>query len=134
MGSCISNEDCPNCKWEGCVVETYTNGHQWAFCERCGYAYNNGNGTEEGAEETKNPKGAWRIMIKGTGGKVGRITNLKEIQKGMKSFVKEEKDVEVCCYTFKKGKKWYVHDLLNNRKMLHSEWLLYIEALQELER
>jgi len=124
----MSNIPCPNCKYEGAICDAYSNGDEYVFCERCGFSYS----PEEG--EMKNPLGSWCCLIKGAG-QVGSIDN-KEFIKSLKSHLEgdKEKEIDECWFTFKKGKQWYVHDLIADRIMPFGRFKALQRVVQELER
>jgi len=127
MGSYISNMKCPNCSWKGCVVETWTSGDEWAMCQRCGYDYSSERG------ERKNPVGSWCCFITG-GGQIGSIEDSKTILNKLKEHLKQADLIDECWFTFKKGKQWYVHDLIAERIMPFGRFWILKKVIGELEK
>lgn len=114
MSSVSSDVKCPKCKYKRANYEiNLGDGHEWLFCNRCGYWAEGLNGKKT---ETKN-KGSWGVYFNGIG-TIGIYKSNKQIKKfkvDFKAGIKNKTGAlaTFVYYTFldKKTGKWFANIL-----------------------
>jgi hypothetical protein len=114
----MTTEKCANCGGIECQ-RTYTgSGVETLFCKRCGY-YALYDFEKRVIRAEFGGKGMYAYKWKGNAWtKIGILRDKKPYEEWFKIF---KKDLEVCRYTFKRRKMWYVKNLLTGRAEKYKE-------------
>jgi ribosomal protein S27AE len=112
MGSVQDLIDCPKCDYKEAIYEVdYKKNREDIFCPKCGVSI-----IYEGEKKKQSGgKGAFEILSKERGGKIGSLTDKKSLEKYWKKLSDKEKgNIDRYWYSFKKNGKWFVKDLISN--------------------
>ena len=123
MGSVMSHEVCPECKFAGCMTDYYYRTDElYVNCPRCGYNYMRtlDKNTGEWTVKESKPKGAFRYRIKGA---VATSCGFYKSETGLlKDFVEALDKLDEMKYTKLVRGKWVQVDMLTKKVVPFKEY------------
>ena len=123
ISSVQSETYCPKCHYKHCIYEWSSHGHEWWFCERCGYSCS----TDDPEDKNIDPLGSTYYHNKkiGGGGCYTTPEDLKEFIAMIKANISE---MVTARYTYCKDGEYYIYDLIEDIEIKWKDW----EVLEEL--